>query len=180
MGRRSWLPALKFHFCLYFIRTLDLPLNTNFIFSYSPFPFVSLASNFHICPSTLLDSLHFFPPCLIFLPLILTSLQSSEAFNVEGLTNTIGALTHSGTFRGSAQFCSSSPLQIQNKKKKVGRGWRKMRRKRKTEWGGKTRKGREEEGENFHKKIASDVWGQLDLSLKHQEVMGKCRIKREE
>ena len=38
----------------------------------------------------------------------------------------------------------------------------------KDEWRGKTRKGEGGGGEeNFHKKIASDIWGQLDLSLKH-------------
>lgn len=39
-------------------------------------------------------------------------------------------------------------------------------RKTRKEW--KTEKGEGGGGEeNFHKKIASDVWGQLDLSLKH-------------
>ena len=65
---------------------------------------------------------------------------------MEGLTNTIEALTHSGTFRGSTQFCSSSPLQIQNKEES-GKGVKEdeEEEENKEEWGGKTRKGREEE-----------------------------------
>lgn len=71
---------------------------------------------------------------------------------MEGLTNTIGALTHSGTFRGSAQFCSSSPLQIQNKEES-GKGVKEDEEEEENkEWGGKTRKGREEEERTSTKK----------------------------
>ena len=109
---------LLFHFCLYFIRTVGSP------FEHKLYLFLQPLSKFHFpclqlsisVPPLFLILFTSFPPCLIFLPLILTSLPLViRNMQCKRLKNTIEGLTHSSTFRGSAQFCSSSPPQKQNK-----------------------------------------------------------------
>ena len=75
MGRRSCLPA-SIPLLPIFYQNIGSPFEHKlYLFPVAPFQIsFPLPPTFHICPSTLLDSLHFFPPCLIFLPLILTSL----------------------------------------------------------------------------------------------------------
>lgn len=87
---------LPFHFCLYFIRTVGSPFEHKlylFLQPLSKFHFPGLQLSISV-PPLFLILFTSFPPCLIFLPLILTSLPLAiRNMQCKGLKNAIEGLT---------------------------------------------------------------------------------------
>lgn len=177
MGRRSWLPAsipppayiLSEHWISPWTQTLSFPI--------APFKFrFPCLQSLHICPSTLLDSLHFFPSLSYsFLPNpYFSSLNLSEICNMEGIDKHNRSTGHRAAHLGDLlSICSSSPPQIQNKEES-GKEVKEDEEEEENKEEGEERLERRERRREFPQKNSQWRLGTIrTLSLKHQEVFSQ-------